>query len=175
MKSSFCFCGVLNLFSAGLLGRVGISDRIVEQMSNVRYQTEKLVRSMRTTRFQEIPLETHEARIRNALRWTQTTARARARDIPKGTNRPRLHEAFLWSIHGFSFFLLSKKWSEMSCFLWVYHLVSKRVIYALENPSESPIFYTARSTTQFEVKIDTTYSFTFNNFPSIVFTVGSNS
>ena len=54
-------------------------------------------------------------------------------------------------------------------------LVSKRVIYALENPSESPIFYTARSTTQFEVKIDTTYSFGFNSVPSIVFTVGSNS
>ena len=47
--------------------RVGIFDRIVERMSNVRYRTEKLVRSMRTTRFQEIPLETHEARIRDAF------------------------------------------------------------------------------------------------------------
>ena len=32
--------------------RVGIFDRIVERMSNVRYRTEKLVRSIRTTQFQ---------------------------------------------------------------------------------------------------------------------------
>ena len=49
------------------------------------------------------------------------------------------------------------------------------MIYALENPSESPIFYTARSTTQFEVEIDTTYSFIFHIVPSIPFSVVSKS
>ena len=90
------------------ISRVGIFDRIVKRMSNVRYRTEKLVCSIRTTQFQEIPLETHEARIRDVFRWTKTTACAWARDTPKGTDRPCLHEAFLWSIHRFYFFLFSK-------------------------------------------------------------------
>ena len=49
------------------------------------------------------------------------------------------------------------------------------MISASENPSESPIFYTARFTSQFDVKIDTTYSFTSNIVLSILLLLGQTS
>ena len=42
-----------------MLPKVGIFDRMVERMSNVRHPMEKLGRSVRTTQFQKIPLEEH--------------------------------------------------------------------------------------------------------------------